>query len=570
MERIKKVMLISLITLCFGLLKATSFYVSTTASSSGNGSITNPWQLQTALNHPALLLPGDTVWIRGGVYTYTYDPSYSFMCKTNGTAANPIIFRNYKKERVTIDGNQNMTIGCDVLNCSNTWFWGLEVTNSLNTHRKQSRNGGIYCTAKGMKFINLIIHDTGEGIDCWSGATNAEIHGCVIYNIGNNVLNNTNWEGHGHGFYMQNDTISTRLIHNNIIHNTFGYGMKIWQTNTIVPIGNFDVQRNTIFNCGSASENLGGIGNNYRTHNLFAVSNGSNNPIRNTTIKSNYTFASPNQPRLPVNAVGLNFGVKNMILDSNIFTCQTRLGFNNTPVFQCSVKNNKFIGGILPAYGYYLWGFTNNDYLQNTYVPNTPTGGLEYYFAANKFEAGKSNLTIYNWDSLANVSVNVCSSGLMPGDKYKLTNVSNYFSDTLTGTVPSNCQITIPMIGRTVCSVIGSTQTPVNPFPKFGVFSLQKTGHTSIGTGIFENSDSFMVAVFPNPFHEICRFKISNLQSKKYKVVIINTLGQIIEEKLFVNGETEIDNYGKPKGIYNYVIYDDEKINVSSGRIIVN
>ncbi len=83
---------------------AASFYVSSTATAFGIGSFNDPWQLQVALNHPAALLPGDTVWLRGGVYTNAFDAQTSFSCRTHGTADAPIIFRNYKDERATIDG----------------------------------------------------------------------------------------------------------------------------------------------------------------------------------------------------------------------------------------------------------------------------------------------------------------------------------------------------------------------------------------------------------------------------------------------------------------------------------
>src|SRR2546430_1201491 len=47
---------------------ATEFYVSPTGTASGNGSASNPWDLQTALNQPSSVQPGDTIWLRGGVH----------------------------------------------------------------------------------------------------------------------------------------------------------------------------------------------------------------------------------------------------------------------------------------------------------------------------------------------------------------------------------------------------------------------------------------------------------------------------------------------------------------------
>ncbi|MBK8551718.1 MAG: hypothetical protein IPL53_11905 [Ignavibacteria bacterium] len=95
---------------------ASSFYVSVTAAANGNGSFENPWQLQIAFNHPKSLLPGDTVWVREGVYTNSINApglgTVSFMCNTKGTSNLPIIFRNYNNERASIDANENFAALC--------------------------------------------------------------------------------------------------------------------------------------------------------------------------------------------------------------------------------------------------------------------------------------------------------------------------------------------------------------------------------------------------------------------------------------------------------------------------
>ena len=78
------------------------FYVSPTAAANGNGSLNSPWKLQTALDHPSAVQPGDTIWLRGGIYNA---PPY-----TNhliGTSADPIVVRQYPGERARIDGNYN-------------------------------------------------------------------------------------------------------------------------------------------------------------------------------------------------------------------------------------------------------------------------------------------------------------------------------------------------------------------------------------------------------------------------------------------------------------------------------
>jgi hypothetical protein len=382
--------------------------------------------------------------------------------------------------------------------CSHTWFWGLEVTNSRSTDRNHDIGGSITCTAENIRFINMIVHDMGSGLDSWKTAMNSEIYGCLVYHIGNNVNNNGNWEGHGHGMYLQNDTVGSKRIHNNIVFSTYGYGIKVWQTTTTAAIGNFDIRQNIVFNGGAASENLGGPGNNYRTHNFFVVSNGVGNPVLNTVIKHNFTYSGSNTPRPPVNAFGLNYGVKNMILDSNYFTCQTRLGFNNTPVFEASVKGNTFLGGIPPVYGFYLWGFAQADFPQNAYVPETPLAGHHYALLPNTYEQGRAHLAIYNWDSAATVRVDIAASGLQPGDRYELVNAMDYYNDIVAGVVDTGGMISVPMTGHTFASAVGSGKSPVSQFPVFGAFVLRRPSEP-VAVGVAPIAPADYLTISPNP-----------------------------------------------------------------------
>ncbi len=505
-------------------LTAGSFYVSPNALLSGDGGFNNPWTFQTALNHPSALMPGDTVWLKGGVYTNIYDSQTSFNCFTKGTIDKPIIFRNYNNERATLDGQQLYSLYVALGNSHYTWFWGIEVTNSFSTDRDHDIPGGITCTAENIKFINMIVHDTGSGIDTWKTAKNTETYGCIIYHIGNNLNNNGNLEGHGHGMYLQNDTIGTKSIHNNIIFSTYGYGMKVWQTTTTSALGNFDIQNNIIFNGGAASENLGGVGNNYRTHNFFVVSNSVGNPVKNTIIKHNYTFSGTNTPRPPVNAFGLNYGVSNMILDSNYLTCQTRLGFNNTPLFDASVKGNKIIGGIPPVYGVYLWGFLQTDYPNNIYIPDLPTSGSEYFVMPNKYESGLANVVIYNWSGDDLVQIDVSGVGLKAGDKYELINVMDYFQEITEGIFEVNGNIKVPMTGHSFTQAVGSKKDPVSQFPYFGVFVIRKKGEDN-STKLVENQIENEITIFPNPSNGIFTLNCSGFSSE---IEIFNNVGEKI------------------------------------------
>lgn len=99
-----------------------------------------------------------------------------YTCHTNGSESQPIIFRNYQNERVTLDGKSNGIILNLGSNCSYTWFWGLEVMSSSTAPREYTNDpghpnrGNISCTAPSIKFINMILHDGADGIDIWIGS----------------------------------------------------------------------------------------------------------------------------------------------------------------------------------------------------------------------------------------------------------------------------------------------------------------------------------------------------------------------------------------------------------------
>ena len=77
---------------------------------------TVPMSFTKALNQAKA---GDLYWLLGGTY------QGQFVCSHNGTAAKPIVFRAMKGERVTIQGTIEMS-------GTNTWLWGVEVTDPNN------------------------------------------------------------------------------------------------------------------------------------------------------------------------------------------------------------------------------------------------------------------------------------------------------------------------------------------------------------------------------------------------------------------------------------------------------
>ena len=96
----------------------------------------------------------------------------------------------------------------------------------------------------------------------------------------------------------------------------------------------------------------------------------------------------------------------------------------------------------------------------------------------NKYDPGRGNIIVYNWDQATSVSVDV-SSILTIGDNYELRNVQDYFGDVQSG-VYGGGPLSITMSGRTMARPIGYDQVATwyhnplqqNTFPKFGAFVL--------------------------------------------------------------------------------------------------
>ncbi len=104
--------------------ESASYYVSPSGRPTGDGSLGNPWDLQTALNQPSSLRPGDTIWLRGGTYRGT------FISRLTGSGSAPIILRQYPGERATLDGGNSSGDGILTIYGAYAWYWGFEIMSS--------------------------------------------------------------------------------------------------------------------------------------------------------------------------------------------------------------------------------------------------------------------------------------------------------------------------------------------------------------------------------------------------------------------------------------------------------
>lgn len=292
----------------------------------GDGSITNPWDLQTALYQKIDIVNGDDIiYLHEGAYNGRFVSTISTTNKSKF-----ILVKPYKKDKVVLNGNIKSKLG-SVLNVKggNVIFQDLEITflgefsRSANDKEFQVVNGISHVNGEDCQFINLkIFNNPGSGIGSWKRTGGTVINGCLIYN--NGYMSKV--RGSGVGIYVQNQSDKIRYVTNNTIFNNYYKGIEVWSAASETKlefVKNIELKKNVIFNNGNPGGKF----------------------VDNVIIGSN-------------DKDGVNV-VKNIVFDSNVlyhnsdFTTKTNFGdgasltlgfISKAPVENIMVTNNIIIG----------------------------------------------------------------------------------------------------------------------------------------------------------------------------------------------------------------------------------
>ncbi len=424
------------------------FYAAPDGRPSGTGDAGSPWDLKTALSQPAIQ-PGDTLWLRGGTYVGIFTSALA------GTDAAPIRVQQFPGERATLDGGTTPpSYQAEILriNGAYTWYIGFEVTNSNTTRVSSSaasnppdqRAVGVAAYGPGTRLINLIIHDTGQGIGLWTPATDSEAYGNLIYYNG--------WDapdrGHGHGIYTQNQAPSVKRIVDNILFDQFAIGIQAYTEG-----GNIDnilLQGNTAFENGALSRVSG------YTYNLLI---GGLKPAANPSMVSNFTYTPPAAGGN--NNLGYSAGCTNAIVTGNYF-----VGDSALKLVACdsglAMSSNTFYGG--------LSGFAIGDYPNNTVLSARP-GSAQVFVRPNQYESGRASVTVFNWAHADSVAADV-SGVLSRGDRYEIRSARNFFGQAVSAGIYAGGSVSIPLTALTAAAPIGVT-LPTPGASDFQVFVLR-------------------------------------------------------------------------------------------------
>jgi hypothetical protein len=476
------------------------WFVSPSGSPTGQGTQSSPWDLATALAHGPghiKIRPGDIVWLRAGRYTGTY------LSTLNGSENAPVVVRAFPGERVIIDKatvNDEKQPALKVRG-SWVWFWGIEIMNSNPNRQRNSpytgqdrpwRGSGADVYAPNVKFINMIFHDNGQGI--WDHQDMTEVHGCLFFYNGNNKRE--------HGLYMGN-AVGTKYITDNILFAQGGYGILAHSDSSSSSQKGLHLEGNVSFNNGSITNDDQKTGN-------LQVGGVSGVSAERIVLRNNYIYNTA------TNATSKNHGIRLgyednsnkdvSVLDNYVVSkvpfvvwwWQT-VNFEGNTIYSTGgdVLELKRPAGVVSSN--YRWDFNKyfatapsfsnenqtlgfRDWRRLTRLDshsqtasNSRPNGVQIFVRPNRYEAGRANIVVYNWDLKDQVAVDV-SSVLTIGNSFEIRDAQNYFAEPVLRGTYKGGPVLLPMKLSAITVPIGNVERfPRHTAPEFGVFVLQTT-----------------------------------------------------------------------------------------------
>lgn len=456
------------------VIETPGFFVAPRAEAGGDGSAELPFDLAEALAHPSAVTPGDTIWVREGIYHGT------FMASLAGEAGMPITLRAYPGERVVIDGtlaiDGRFAIYRDLEIMSSEPTRTTEISGSSPADLDH-RGKGVTVGGPSTRLVNCVIHDGNGAMSAWSSAPDAELYGNIVFNGG--------WigpdRGHGHALYTQNRT-GEKHVRDNIMFNQFGRGVQAYGSARAFVEG-FRFVGNVVFN----EEFLVGGENGLVATDIVVREN----LLYNGRIRMGFSHGD-NGAMAVVDNVIAHGGTAPLFIQRrwsefeiarNRVYGASRLAYTRQSAGEGRVwDGNAYASssdGLFEVEGMGTMGLeawrTATGFDATSTASSLPTSP-EIIVRPNEYEEGRAHVVIYNWDERDEVVVDLSDTGLRIGERYELRNVQNYFEEALTGTYDGE-PVRVRMTGWTVSSPIGRDE-PIEPvtFPGFGVFLLRSLG----------------------------------------------------------------------------------------------
>lgn len=394
---------------------------------------------------------------------------------------------------------------------NNTTYRNFEVMTSYtvrdyNISGPQNHNG-YYAIVRGAaisqftgswnSYINLLIHDNGNGLFLGSSTSNTLIYGNVIYNIGAYHRYNAQPAGDiigaGLGLYLENVSGFSRAYNNIIVNSYASCGKGYGQTG---PYVGGDIKRNIFANAGSP---LGAVrGADYRTWNFLYGPNDQQSPTG--IFSENHTWQLAGSTGGTALTFGYNSGIGAGTLNDNyiiggpealeIINVTTLTGSGNK-IYNASglyIKNFDVATGTFNNNTYYdsdgrnvfgLVGVGNlsfEDWQTATGwdAGSSETGTIQpdsVHVIPNEYDIGRANIAIHAPSGATSINVDLATTGLVHNQEYEIKNAFNWYgSDVATGVYDAGSttiSVTLNTAAATVATPTGNGFTPATTAPDF-------------------------------------------------------------------------------------------------------
>ncbi len=382
--------------------RGAEWFVAPDGTAQGAGAADSPWDLASALAGKHKIAPGDTVWLAGGTYKHPNRQlgSAGFEVRLAGSEGRPIHVRARPGQRVTLDGGLSVQPPSDWL-----WIWDLEILVSENfsmprtvrepgSHPKDYGRpwGGLNVHAgRGCKYINLVIHDNAQGVSFWSGATDSELYGAIIYDNG--------WKapdrGHGHAIYTQNQK-GIKTIADCIMTGGYSYTMHAYGSSRAY-VDHYLIEGNVAYDAGP-----------------FLVGGG--RPSR---------------------------GIR--VLENDLYRVPMQLGYTAPENEDCEVRGNVIVDAGLSIVKFRRVVQEGNLVLgPRDPRPNEPARVI---VRPNRYEPGRANVIAFNWARKPAVEFSP-DKVLQPGDRYRLLDPRDFFGKPVVAGQFDGTPIRLPVAGE--------------------------------------------------------------------------------------------------------------------------
>ena len=397
--------------LAAGPLEAAEWYAGPQGKVAGKGTRETPWGSRIGPGRAASARPRRYALAAGGNLSSSQSQigHAGYVVQLKGQEAKPIRVRAEPAARVTIDGALSVQAPSDWL-----WISDLEFVIAENSTmpRRIAEGGsspGSYgrpwgglnvFSGRGCKYIHLVIHDTAQGISFWSGATDNEIYGCIIYDNG--------WEapdrGHGHAIYTQNEkglkTIADCIMTGGYGFSLHAYGSPRAFVNHYLAVGNI------VYRSGP-----------------FLIGGG--RPSRDIRVFDNFLYRADMQ-----------------------------IGYSAASNEDCQIRDNLIVNGGLSIKNYRHVVKEGNQVISSD-VPR-PAGPARVVVRPSRYDPRRANVAIFNWPKGPAVELRP-DKFLQPGDLYRLMDPRNFFGRPVLQGVYEGKPIRVPVDGEFAALVMLKT-----------------------------------------------------------------------------------------------------------------